>query len=105
METPCPSWSLHISAHRRSNIYRFDPEGEADTLAHRCSRLRHGMRVVQLGLVVHHQETARLEINVDDSRAFGFRADGHLPGSTERNQRNRETRTEFAEVVIMWSNA
>ena len=72
------------------------PEREADALTHGLHRLRHAMGIVELRRVVHHEQAARLEVDVNQLARPFLRAYGHAPRRTKRNEGNREA---FANLV------
>ena len=80
-------------------------EGHADALAHLRRRLRHGVRIVKLRHVVHHEQAAGLEINMNDSPPPRLCAYGHAPCGAERNEGNRETMAKLAQMIVVCSNA
>ena len=61
----------------------------------------HGMCVVKLRCIVHDQEAARLEIDMDHAPRRPLRAYGHPPGRAERDQCNGKPRPNLVEMVVM----
>jgi hypothetical protein len=60
---------------------------------------------MQLRRMVHHQEAARLEIDVDRAPRRPLRTYGHPPRGAERHQRDRKAFTNFIEMIVVRGDA
>src|SRR5215467_13155661 len=78
---------------------------QADSLADRLSSFRHAMRVVKLRRVVHHEEAARLEIDVYCALRRLFGTDGHQACRAKRDERDRKPLLDFVEMIVVRRHA
>ena len=84
---------------------RLDAKRKTDAFAHRFGNLRNAVRIVNLRRIAHHEQTARLEIEVERVAGGLLRADDHPPSCAERKQRDRRSLNELVQVIVMRRDA
>jgi hypothetical protein len=68
---------------------------------HTLDRLRDAVRIVELRRVVHHEQAARLEVNMNDRPWFRFRPYGHPARGAKGDQRDRKAVANLVQIVVV----
>src|SRR5688572_3757313 len=63
------------------------------------------MRVMELGRVVHDEETARLQVDMNHAPWLRLRAYGHAPYGAKRHERDREPFANLGQVIVVRGDA
>src|SRR5215207_10572974 len=84
---------------------RLDAKRQADPLADGFTRLRDSMGVMQLGRIVHHEETAGLQVDMNQAFRGRLGPDGHASRGAKLYQRDREAFPKVVQVVVVRCDA